>query len=66
MSDEWLIKNKLKRLKDDVGEVEAEKIANLLKKNSNEVRKDLFHVDEGGKETIDYLDKNANKIKPKG
>ncbi|HEB7538885.1 TPA: hypothetical protein RZH60_001665 [Campylobacter coli] len=59
MSDEWLIKNKLKRLKNDVGEVEAEKIANLLKKNSNEVRKDLFHVDKKGNVSIKELDKNA-------
>ncbi|EKJ5635824.1 hypothetical protein PJO00_001848 [Campylobacter coli] len=59
MSDEWLIKNKLKRLKDDVGEVEAEKIANLLEKNSNEVRKDLFHVDKKGNVSIKELDKNA-------
>ncbi|MGJ0159224.1 hypothetical protein ACP0SI_09245 [Campylobacter coli] len=59
MSDEWLIKNKLKRLKDDVGEVEAEKIANLLKKNSNEIRKDLFHVDKKGNVSIKELDKNA-------
>ncbi|MBF7048647.1 hypothetical protein IY972_01260 [Campylobacter volucris] len=67
MSDKWLTKNKLKRIKDDVGEIEAEKIANLLEKNNNEVRKDLFHVDEGGKETIHYLDKDVNKIKkPKG
>ncbi|HEB9307253.1 TPA: hypothetical protein RZK24_001921, partial [Campylobacter coli] len=64
MSDEWLIKNKLKQLKDNVGEKQAKEIKKLL--NSNEVRKDLFHVDEGGKETIDYLDKDANKIKPKG
>ncbi|HEB7570769.1 TPA: hypothetical protein RZH71_001932 [Campylobacter coli] len=42
MSDEWLIKNKLKRLKNDVGEVEAEKIANLLKKIAMKSEKIYF------------------------
>ncbi|HEC1801267.1 hypothetical protein O8I68_08335 [Campylobacter lari] len=59
MSDKWLTKNKLKRIKDDVGEIEAEKIANLLEKNNNEVRKDLFHVDKKGNVSIKELDKNA-------
>ncbi len=65
MSDDWITEKSRNRL-GIVDEKDREKIANLLKKNSNEVRKDLFHVDEGGKETIDYLDKDANKIKPKG
>ncbi|HEB9312352.1 TPA: hypothetical protein RZK28_001852 [Campylobacter coli] len=57
MSDEWLIKNKLKQLKDNVGEKQAKEIKKLL--NSNEVRKDLFHVDKKGNVSIKELDKNA-------
>ncbi len=65
MSDEWITEESRNRL-GIVDEKDRKKIEELLKENNNEVRKDLFHVDEGGKETIDYLDKNANKIKPKG
>ncbi|HEB9343476.1 TPA: hypothetical protein RZK37_001799, partial [Campylobacter coli] len=42
-----------------VDKKDREKIANLLKKNSNEVRKDLFHVDKKGNVSIKELDKNA-------
>ncbi|MBZ7954739.1 hypothetical protein H2278_07885, partial [Campylobacter sp. W0018] len=59
MSDDWLTKNELKRLKDDVGEEHAKEIEKLLKKNSNEVRKDLFHIDKKGNIIIKELDKNA-------
>ncbi|MGH2268238.1 hypothetical protein ACRCD4_08180, partial [Campylobacter taeniopygiae] len=65
MSDDWLTEKSKNRL-GVVDEKHREEIKELLKENSNEIRKDLFHVDEGGKETIHYLDKNANKIKPKG
>ncbi|TKX28043.1 hypothetical protein CQA76_08960 [Campylobacter aviculae] len=57
MSDGWLTKNELKRLKDDVGEEHAKEIKKLL--NSNEVRKDLFHIDKKGNVSIKELDKNA-------
>ncbi|MBZ7965032.1 hypothetical protein, partial [Campylobacter sp. 2457A] len=57
MSDDWLTKNKLKRLKDDVGEEHAKEIEKLL--NSNEVRKDLFHIDKKGNVSIKELDENA-------
>ncbi|MCV3509364.1 hypothetical protein L8W69_09100, partial [Campylobacter sp. CNRCH_2016_3089] len=67
MSDDWITEKDKNRL-GIVGEKQAKEIKKLLKENSNdEIRKDLFHVDEGGKETIHYLDKDANKIKkPKG
>ncbi|MBZ7954733.1 hypothetical protein H2278_07855, partial [Campylobacter sp. W0018] len=57
MSDDWLTDNELKRLKDDVGEEHAKEIDKLL--NSNEVRKDLFHIDKKGNASIKELDKNA-------
>ncbi|MGH2268240.1 hypothetical protein, partial [Campylobacter taeniopygiae] len=57
MSDDWLTDNELKRLKDDVGEEHAKEIDKLL--NSNEVRKDLFHIDKKGNISIKELDKNA-------
>ncbi|MBZ7936698.1 hypothetical protein H2279_08750, partial [Campylobacter sp. B0100352/1] len=57
MSDGWLTDNELKRLKDDVGEEHAKEIDKLL--NSNEVRKDLFHIDKKGNVSIKELDKNA-------
>ncbi|WP_412097423.1 hypothetical protein UPTC17655_0895 [Campylobacter lari] len=66
MSDDWILEEDKNRLS-IADEEHREKIKELLEKNSNEIRKDLFHVDEGGKETIHYLDKDANKIKkPKG
>ncbi|EKK0865509.1 TPA: hypothetical protein R1691_001799 [Campylobacter coli] len=66
MSNSWILEEDKNRL-DVADEEHREKIKELLEKNSNEIRKDLFHVDEGGKETIHYLDKDANKIKkPKG
>ncbi|HDZ5129296.1 TPA: hypothetical protein RTH32_001724 [Campylobacter jejuni] len=57
MSDKWLTDNKLKRLKDNVGEKHAKEIDKLL--NSNEVRKDLFHIDKSGNVSIKELDKDA-------
>ncbi|MCV3425587.1 hypothetical protein [Campylobacter sp. IFREMER_LSEM_CL1085] len=66
MSNSWILEEDKNRL-GVADEEHREKIKELLEKNSNEIRKDLFHVDEGGKETIHYLDKDANKIKkPKG
>ncbi|AJD06373.1 hypothetical protein UPTC16712_0863 [Campylobacter lari RM16712] len=66
MSNSWILEEDKNRLS-IADEEHREKIKKLLEKNSNEIRKDLFHVDEGGKETIHYLDKDANKIKkPKG
>ncbi|MGH2328203.1 hypothetical protein ACRCD5_07810, partial [Campylobacter taeniopygiae] len=59
MSDDWLTDNKLKRLKDDVGEEHAKEIEKLLKENSNEARKDLFHIDKKGNVSIKELDENA-------
>ncbi|HDZ4931187.1 TPA: hypothetical protein RTF94_001216 [Campylobacter jejuni] len=60
MSDKWLTDNKLKRLKDNVGEKHAKEIDKLL--NSNEVRKDLFHIDKGGNVSIKELDKDAKTV----
>ncbi|HEB9357067.1 TPA: hypothetical protein RZK35_001819 [Campylobacter coli] len=58
MSDEWITEESRNRL-GIVDKKDREKIANLLKKNSNEVRKDLFHVDKKGNVSIKELDKNA-------
>ncbi|HDZ4966288.1 TPA: hypothetical protein RTG14_001657 [Campylobacter jejuni] len=60
MSDKWLTDNKLKRLKDNVGEKHAKEIDKLL--NSNEVRKDLFHIDKSGNVSIKELDKDAKTV----
>lgn len=58
MSDEWLTEKSRNRL-GIVDEKHRKEIKELLKKNSNEVRKDLFHVDKKGNVSIKELDKNA-------
>ncbi|HHS6573670.1 TPA: hypothetical protein ACTN5G_001793 [Campylobacter jejuni] len=58
MSDEWITEKSRNRL-GIVDEKHRKEIKELLKKNSNEVRKDLFHVDKKGNVSIKELDKNA-------
>ncbi|TLD89678.1 hypothetical protein LS66_005075 [Helicobacter sp. MIT 03-1614] len=58
MNDEW-VKNRLNKA---VGKEQAEEIKQFLDSNDKRVRKDLFHMDEGGNITIKELDKDA-KIK---
>ena len=60
MSDKW-VKNRLNKA---VGKEHSEKIKQFLDSNDEayKVRKDLFHMDEGGNITIKELDKDA-KIK---
>ncbi len=58
MSDEWITEESRNRL-GIVDKKDREKIEELLEKNSNEVRKDLFHVDKKGNVSIKELDKNA-------
>ncbi|MDE7235374.1 hypothetical protein [Helicobacter japonicus] len=60
MSDKW-VKNRLNKA---VGKEQAEEIKQFLNSSDEryKVRKDLFHMDEGGNITIKELDKDA-KIK---
>ncbi|EKJ5774730.1 hypothetical protein PJP90_001530 [Campylobacter coli] len=58
MSDEWITEESRNRL-GVVDEKHRKEIEELLKENSNEVRKDLFHVDKKGNVSIKELDKNA-------
>ncbi|MCR6588523.1 hypothetical protein CINS5893_07890, partial [Campylobacter insulaenigrae] len=58
MSNSWILEEDKNRLS-ITDEEHRKKIKNFLKKNSNEVRKDLFHIDKKGNVNIKELDKNA-------
>lgn len=58
MSDDWITEESRNRL-GVVDKKHRKEIEELLEKNSNEVRKDLFHVDKKGNVSIKELDKNA-------